>query len=147
MLEIAGVGRRDTVCDLGCGDGRICIEAARRYGARAIGVDIEAYWVEQAALNARAAGVTELVTFWQGDACDYDVSEATVVALYLVQTSMPVVAREVLGRAQPGTRVVSHSFPIEGCEAERVEEVIDPDGASHRIHLWIVGAGGGLCGR
>ena len=81
MLDLAGVSAGDVVHDLGCGDGRICIAAARDYGARAVGVDVEPYWVERARAKALGAGVARLTTFHVADACDWDVAEATVITL------------------------------------------------------------------
>lgn len=140
MLQMAGVGVDDVVYDLGCGDGRLCIAAAR-LGARAVGIDIEPYWAEQSQANAAAAGVEELTTFEVGDACDIDISDATVVTLYLVHFSMQVIAREVLTKARPGTRIVSHSFPIEGWEPADFEEITDSEGTCHKVYLWKVNSG------
>ena len=139
MLELAGVCGRDVVYDLGCGDGRICVAAAREFGARAVGVDIEPYWVEQARANAAAAGVSELATFHVGDACEWEVSDATVIALYLMHWSTQVLTRGALARARAGTRVVSHSFAVEGREPQKREEVFDSEGGRHTVFMWTVG--------
>jgi SAM-dependent methyltransferase len=140
MLDMAEVSERDVVLDIGCGDGRICIAAARDYGAHAVGVDLEPYWVEQSQANAAAAGVAELTSFHAADACSWDVSDATVIALYLVHWSTQFVARELLPRARPGTRVVSHNFPIDGIQPVKEQTVIDSDGGSHNVFLWVIGA-------
>lgn len=139
MLELAGVSARDVVLDLGCGDGRVCIEAARRYGARSVGVDIEPYWVGVAAARAADAGVSGLTTFRAEDACETDPGEATVVALYLGHSSTQRMARRLRARAAPGTRGVSHAFPPDACEAPRVEDVADAGGKLRRLYLWRVG--------
>ena len=139
MLGLAGGSGGDVVYDLGCGDWRICVAAAKQFGARAVGIDIEPYWVDTARENAAAAGVAGLATFHVGDACDWEVGEATVITLYLTGWSMQVMAREVLSRARVGTRVVSHSYPINGREPERQEEVVDSEGGRHRVFLWTVG--------
>lgn len=144
MLEAAGVGAEDVVLDLGCGDGRICVAAARDFGARAVGVDIEPYWVEQAQALARAAGVEERTTFRVGDAREWDAGEATVIALYLVYWSTQVIVREVLARARAGTRVVSHRYVIEGHPLEDCHRVTDAEGRVHRFYLWRLGADGAL---
>ena len=144
MLDLAGVSAGDVVHDLGCGDGRICIAAARDYGARAVGVDVEPYWVEQARAKALRAGVAGLTTFHVADACDWDVAEATVITLYLVHWSTKLVAREVVTRARPGTRVVSHSFAIEECGPASEQKIADAEGTTHRIYLWVVGNNGTL---
>ena len=139
MLGIAGVNSRDVVYDLGCGDGRICIEAAKEFGARAVGVDIEPYWIERARADAEAAGVSGLATFHVGDACHWEVGDATVITFYLTRWSTQVMAREVLSRARVGTRVVSHSYLIQGREPERQEEVVDAQGDRRRVFMWTVG--------
>jgi len=141
MLELAEVGPDDILYDLGCGDGRFCIAAARRFGAQAVGIDIEPYWIEQSEANACAAGVETLTRFRVEDACDCDFGEATVICLYLVHSSMQFMAQEIARKGRPGTRVVSHSFPIDGWEPAIAETVLDANGDSHRIFLWHVGAG------
>ncbi|HEX8499901.1 MAG TPA: methyltransferase domain-containing protein [Pyrinomonadaceae bacterium] len=142
MLELAGVSGRDVVLDLGCGDGRVCIAVARRYGARSIGVDIEPYWVELAAARAAEAGVSRLTTFRAEDACETDLSAATVITLYLGGASTQAMGRRLRAHAAPGARVVSHHYPVNGWEARRAEEVPDGDGKLHRLYLWRVGARG-----
>ena len=139
MLGLAGVDGGDVVYDLGCGDGRICIGAAKEFGARAVGVDIEPFWIERARADAEVAGVSGLATFHVGDACHWDVGDATVITFYLTIWSTQVVAREVLSRARVGTRVVSHAYPIHEREPERQEEVIDAKGDRHRVFMWTVG--------
>ena len=99
MLAFAGVGKDDLVVDLGCGDGRIPITAAKTYGARGIGVDIDPQRIAEANANAEAAGVTHLVTFKLQDAMTTDVSQATVVTLYLLSSSnlklRPILTRQL----------------------------------------------------
>jgi len=142
MLELAEVSERDVVLDIGCGDGRVCIAAARRHGARSVGVDIEPYWVELAAARAAEAGVSALTTFRAEDACETDLGAATVITLYLGRSSTQRMARVLRARAAPGARVVSHSFPVQGWEALRAEEVADGEGKLHRLYLWRVGGPG-----
>lgn len=137
MLDLAGVGSADVVFDLGCGDGRLAIAAARR-GARAYGVDIEPWWVEQARLNAAAAGVADRVRFELRDAMDVDTSSASVVVLYLVHWSTQRMAAELQERCAPGTRIVSNSFPFEGCAGARTQTVIEATGQSRDLHLWVL---------
>jgi SAM-dependent methyltransferase len=139
MLCLAGVGEGDVLYDLGCGDGRICVAAAKQFGARAVGVDIEPYWVEQARANAADAGVSGLATFHVGDAREWEVGDATVIAFYLTGWSAQVLAREVLARARAGTRVVSHNYPINGREPQRLEEVFDAEGGRRKVFLWTIG--------
>jgi precorrin-6B methylase 2 len=137
MLDLAGVGPDDVVFDLGCGDGRLAIAAARR-GALAYGVDIEPWWVEHSRLNAEAAGVSDRARFEQRDAMDVDVSTASVVVLYLVHWSTQRMAAELLERCAPGTRVVSNSFPFEGCAGARTQPIIDATGKPRDLHLWVL---------
>lgn len=137
MLDLAGVGPDDVVFDLGCGDGRLAIAAARR-GALAYGVDIEPWWVEHSRLNAEAAGVSDRARFEQRDAMDVDVSTASVVVLYLVHWSTQRMAAELLERCAPGTRIVSNSFPFEGCPGARTQTIIDATGQSRDLHLWVL---------
>jgi cyclopropane fatty-acyl-phospholipid synthase-like methyltransferase len=112
MLKVAGVTKRDVVYDLGCGDGRIVIAAAKQYGARGVGVDIDPVRVAEARANAKAAGVETLVTFRVEDLFQADLKDATVVTLYLLPSVnkrlMPKLRREL----KKGARVVSNSFDM-----------------------------------
>lgn len=136
LLDLAEVTSRDVVYDLGCGDGRILVAAARRHGARGLGVDAEPHWVEESRRNAAAAGVEPLVRFELRDALTVDLSEATVIALYLVPWSMQRLAPRIASQAPAGARVVSHSFPIEGWMPDRVESFVDAGGARRTLYLW-----------
>ena len=112
MLELAGVKASDVVYDLGCGDGRIPIAAAKRFGARGVGIDIDPGRIEESRANAKAAGVESLVEFRVGDVLQADVSPATVVTLYLL-TSSNLKLRPILERQlRPGARIVSHAFSM-----------------------------------
>lgn len=137
MLRLAGTSPGDVVYDLGCGDGRVPIRAALAYGARGVGVDIEPYWVEEARRNASAAGVGSLVRFEQADALDSDLSLATVVVLYLVPWSTQLAADRVFAQARPGTRIVSHGFPIESRPAASTETFVDAGGVTRFLGLWV----------
>jgi SAM-dependent methyltransferase len=112
MLRLARVTRRDVVYDLGCGDGVIVIAAAKQYGARGVGIDIDPALVQQANDNARAAGVSSLVRFEVGDIFSDEVriGDATVVALYLLPSLNERLRPKLLRELKPGTRVVSNSF-------------------------------------
>jgi ribosomal protein L11 methylase PrmA len=136
MLSLARVGKNDVVFDLGCGDGRIPITAARRYGARGVGVDIDPQRIKEANANASAAGVTGLVSFKLQDAMKTDVSEATVVTLYLLSASnlklRPILTRQL----KPGSRIVSHSFGMGDWRAEKVDSFVDANGRSQTLYLW-----------
>ena len=133
MLKLAGVGSTDVVYDLGCGDGRIVIIAARDFGAHGVGVDIDPVRIREARENAKAHGVEDLVRFEEGDLFDTDLQSATVVTLYLLPHVNLRLRPRLLSDLKPGTRVVSHSFNMGNWESEKEEEV---DGA--RIHLWTI---------
>jgi ribosomal protein L11 methylase PrmA len=118
MLEVAGVGEKDVVYDLGCGDGRILVEAARKYGARGLGIDIDPARVMEARENVRKNGVEQLVRIEQGDLFTVDLSPATVVTLYLLpELNVRLVPQ--LEKLQNGARIVSHDYDIEGVRHER----------------------------
>jgi 2-polyprenyl-3-methyl-5-hydroxy-6-metoxy-1,4-benzoquinol methylase len=138
MLDLAGVTSADMVYDLGCGDGRIAIAAAKR-GARAHGVDIEAHWVGESQRNAAAAGVGELASFELRDALSVDLSPATVVMLYLVEWSTRMLDEKLAAELRPGARIVSHSFGMGDRPAEKTEQWVDSTGQSRTLRLWIVG--------
>jgi SAM-dependent methyltransferase len=112
MLALARVRKKDLIIDLGCGDGRIVIEAAKRYGARGIGVDINSDRIAEAKANARREHVEQLVRFEEQNVYDADVKEATVVTLYLLQ-NINLKLRPILkSQLKPGARIVSHSFDM-----------------------------------
>jgi protein-L-isoaspartate O-methyltransferase len=136
MLALAQVGARDVVYDLGCGDGRIVIAAARVYGARGVGVDIDAARIEEARTNARRAGVEHLVIFRIEDARTTDVSEATVVTLYLVAALNAQLRPRLAAQLRPGARIVSHNFPIGTWEPDRVDVFRSTDGQTRTLFLW-----------
>jgi ribosomal protein L11 methylase PrmA len=138
MLRLARVGPRDVVYDLGCGDGRIVIAAARMFGARGVGVDINPLLIEQAQSNARQAGVESLLTFRVQDALTVDVSDATVVTLYLLASSNAKL-RPILTRTlQPGARIVAHDYPIGDWEPDVVDTFTDAAGTTRTLFLWKV---------
>lgn len=139
MLRLAAITDKDVVYDLGCGDGRIVIAAAQRCGARGVGVDIESYWVEQSQIAAQAAGVGALVRFEQQDALNVDLRPATVITLYLVHWSTQLLAPLLLERANLGTRIVSHNYPVEGWEPVQTDSFVDAQGNVHHLYLWVIG--------
>src|SRR5512143_228667 len=108
MLELAGVTGRDVLYDIGCGDGRIVITAARRYGARGVGIDIDKAMIAESERNARAAGVERQVRFVAMDATRADISEATVVSLYLLPESNALMRPLLEAQLRPKSRVVCH---------------------------------------
>ena len=133
MLELAGVGKDDVLYDLGSGDGRIPVTAARRFGTRGVGIDIEPVRIREANANARAAGVTDLVTFRREDLFEADFSEATVVTLYLLPELNLRLRPILLEQLQPGTRIVSHAFDMGDWGPEHVVRV-----DSSVIYMWTV---------
>ena len=112
MLTLAEVTRDDIVYDIGCGDGRIVITAAQRFGARGVGIDIDPQRIAEANANAERAGVQHLVQFIQQDAMTVDVSEATVVTLYLLSSSNLKLRPLLTSQLAPGSRIVSHAFSM-----------------------------------
>ncbi len=138
MLALAGVTKDDVVMDLGCGDGRIPITAARTYGARGIGVDIDPELLAQANANAKAAGVSHLVTFKLQDAMTADLSEVSVLTLYLLSSSNLKLRPKLTRELRPGSRIVAHNFALGDWEAEKVESVTDHEGRRRTIYRWTV---------
>ena len=136
MLELAEVTRDDVVYDLGCGDGRIVITAAERFGARGVGIDYDPERIAEANANAARRGVQDLVTFIQQDAMQADVSEATVVTLYLLSSSnrrlRPLLTRQL----RPGARIVSHAFRMGDWRPDVTHEFDDERGTMRTLHLW-----------
>jgi len=138
MLALGKVGPRDVVYDLGCGDGRIVIEAARMFGARGVGIDIDPALIARAHDNARQAGVESLVTFRVQDAMTVDVSDATVVTLYLLAASN-VKLRPILTKTlRPGARIVAHNYPIGDWEPDVVDTFVDAAGTTRTLFLWTI---------
>jgi SAM-dependent methyltransferase len=134
MLDLAGVGPADYLIDLGCGDGRIAVAAARR-GARALGVDLDPLRIEEAAAAARIAGVEAHVRFRRQDLFRTPIYDATVIALYLLPRINLTLRPRLLTELGPGARIVSHAFDMGDWRAEAEER---HDG--RRIFLWIVPA-------
>jgi SAM-dependent methyltransferase len=112
MLDVAKVRAGDVVYDLGCGDGRMVIAAAKKFGTRGVGVDLDPARIREARANARAAGVEKLVTFKVGDMFETDVTEATVVMLYLLPQLNRRLRPKLFEQLRPGARVVSHDFDM-----------------------------------
>jgi SAM-dependent methyltransferase len=139
MLQMAGVGRNDVLYDLGCGDGRIVITAAERYGTRGVGIDINPERIRESRENADKAKVTGLVKFVQQDLFQTDFHEATVVTLYLL-TSVNLRLRPILfAQLRPGTRVVSHDFSMDSWTPDGSDTVM-AGGRSHSIYFWVIPA-------
>jgi ribosomal protein L11 methylase PrmA len=136
MLTLAEVTSADTVYDLGCGDGRIVITAAKKYGAHGVGFDIDPQRIKESTENARAAGVENLVSFKQQDVVTVDVSPATVVTLYLLTASnlklRPLLTKEL----KPGSRIVSHMFSMGDWEPAKVDNFTNQEGFPRTLYLW-----------
>jgi SAM-dependent methyltransferase len=135
MLRMAKVSSDDVVYDLGSGDGRIVIAAARDYGARGVGIDIDPVRIFEAEENAAKAGVTDRVEFIQGDLFDADLSDATVVTLYLLTSVNLRLRPKLLAELKPGTPVVSHDFAMGEWEPDAIADL-----GEDIVYLWIVPA-------
>jgi SAM-dependent methyltransferase len=133
MLRLAGVSKTDVVYDLGSGDGRIAIAAARDHGARGVGIELDARWVERARCHARAAGMDQRVEFRQEDLFATDLREATVVTLFLFPEMVGRLGPRLFADLRPGSRIVSHRFGMSGRPADVTIEV---DG--HPVLMWKV---------
>jgi len=136
MLKMVRVAKDDVVCDLGCGDGRIVITAAKRYGCRAIGYDLDRLRVEEARENARRQGVSHLVTIEQKDVLSVDLEGVSVVTIYMGEELNAQLIPQ-LSRLKAGARIVSHNFGIGDIPPDKsVTMTSRYDDYSHRIHLW-----------
>jgi SAM-dependent methyltransferase len=136
MLKVANVGKNDVLYDLGCGDGRIPITAAKRFGTRGVGVDIDPARVTEARENAVKAGVTDKVKFLQQDLFETDIKEATVVTLYLLPEVNLRLRPKLLADLKPGTRVVSHNYDMGDWKPLKTLQVRVPE--EHTIYFWVV---------
>jgi SAM-dependent methyltransferase len=136
MLELASVGKDDVVYDLGSGDGRLVITAAKKYGAKGVGVDIDPERISEAKANAEKAGVQSLVEFRQQDALTVDVSPATVVTLYLLSSSNMKLRPILTKQLRPGSRIVSHQFSMGDWQPAKNETFTDSNGATRTLYLW-----------
>jgi SAM-dependent methyltransferase len=137
MLALARVTSDDVVYDLGSGDGRIVITAARTYGAQGIGYDLAPEWVARARANARAAGVGDRVRFEVQDIFTADLREATVVTMYLLPEVNLRLKPRLLGELRPGTRVVSHAFDMGDWAPDEVVNLRGSDG-QYTVYYWVV---------
>ena len=136
MLAMAEVTSKDVVYDLGCGDGRIVITAAKKYGARGVGVDIDPERIRESEANAKNAGVEKLVSFKLQDAMTVDVSLASVVTLYLLSESNRKLRPILTKQLKPGSRIVSHAFSMGEWEPLKTENFTDNEGYSRTLYLW-----------
>ena len=139
MLRMARVGKDDLLYDLGCGDGRIVITAARLFGTRGVGIDIDPERIRESKENAVEAGVSHLVKFFEQDIFEADFREASVVSLYLLTSVNLRLRPKLLSQLRPGTRVVSHNYAMDTWKPDDSAVVMVGD-QSHNVYLWIVPA-------
>ncbi len=133
MLNRAGVTKDDVVYDLGCGDGRFVITAAKKFGARGVGIDIDPVRIKESNENARKAGVTNLIKFVEGDLFQADISEATVVTLFLFPDVNLRLRPKLLRELRPGTRIVSYGYDMGEWECEDRDRV-----GNNTFFYWVV---------
>jgi len=137
MLELAQVKKDDLVYDLGCGDGRIVVTAAKRYGCRAVGYDIDPQRVKESLENVEKSEVGHLVRIEQKDIFTLDLSKADVITLYLLP-NLNVKLIPQLEKLRPGSRIVSHDFGMEGVKPDKVVTLTSrEDQSEHTVYLWV----------
>lgn len=139
MLKLANVGENDVVYDLGSGDGRIVVAAAKHFGARGVGIDLDPERVADGIAKARTHSVDDRVRFIQGDLFEADLSEATVVTLYLVPRINMKLRPKLLRELQPGARIVSHNFDMGDWKPDRVVRV-----GRSKLYYWVVPPSGSM---
>jgi SAM-dependent methyltransferase len=136
MLEMAKVTKKDLVYDLGCGDGRIVVTAAKKYGCKAVGYDIDPQRVKESKERVKKNKVGKLVKIEEADVFTLDLSKASVVTLYLLP-SLNVKLVPQLKKLKPGSRIVSHDFDMEGYKPDKVVTVKGPT-REHTVYLWTI---------
>jgi len=141
MLKVAKVTRDDVVYDLGCGDGRIVIAAAKKYGARGVCVEIDPARIKEARENAQKAGVADRLEFIEQDLFETDLSRATVVTLFLMKSLNLRLRPKLLRELKPGARVVSHAFDMGDWKPSKEVEV-NRGGTWGKVYYWIIPARG-----
>ena len=137
MLRMAKVKPGDVLYDLGCGDGRIVIAAAKRFGIRGVGIDIDPQRIAEAEENARKAGVADRVKFIQGDLFEADIHDATVVTLYLLPEVNLKLRPRLLSDLKPGSRIVSHNYDMGDWKPEQTAK-LTVDGTEHVVYAWTI---------
>ncbi len=137
MLALTKVKNNDVIYDLGSGDGRIVITAAQKLGAKGVGIDIDPQRIQEAKENAQAAKVADRVEFRQQDLFETDLSQASVVTLYLLPDLNLKLRPKLFKELKPGTRVVSHDFDMGDWKPERTEK-IDVGGREHTVYYWVI---------
>ncbi len=138
MLEMAKVGPNDVLYDLGSGDGRIVITAAEKYGARAVGVELDEGRFKESSERIVQLGLEKHAKIIRGNFFETDLRPATVLTLYLLTSVNQRLRPRLEKELQPGTRVVSHDFPMEGWKAEQIVSVTSSESGSHTVYLYIM---------
>jgi cyclopropane fatty-acyl-phospholipid synthase-like methyltransferase len=146
MLEMAKVQKNDVLYDLGSGDGRVVIRAAKKYGAHGVGIEMDQTLLDKARKSAEAEGVSHLVEFRAEDALKTDLSPATIVTLYMLPWFNEAMKPNFRKYLKPGSRIVAHDFGIEGWKPDKTENLPEPEKKAggyvhyHSIFLWKVRA-------
>ena len=140
MLELAQVKKGDVVYDLGSGDGRIVVTAAKKYGVKAIGFEIDPERIKESAENIKKAGVGDLVEIRQQDIRTVDLSPATVLTMYLLPEVNLMIRPNIWKQMKPGSRVVSHDFDMGDWKPLKTEHIKDGSSWDHTLYLWHVEA-------
>jgi len=138
MLELAQASKDSVIYDIGCGDGRIVVAAAKKYGARGVGIDIDPVRIKESKANAKASGVEKLVKFREEDATKTDISPATIVTLYLLPESNELLRPKFERELKPGTLIITHNYIVPGWEDKEIDTatVTDSEGKSHSVFLY-----------
>jgi len=135
LLKMAEVNRNDILYDLGCGDGRFLITAAKKYGARGVGIDIDPQRIKESGQNAHMAGVADKVKFIEGDLFEMDIREATIVSLYLLLEMNLQLRPKLLKELKPGSRVVSHEFDMDDWQPDKMGRL-----GRNKYYCWVIPA-------
>jgi len=141
MLELAQVKKGDVVYDLGSGDGRIVVTAAKKYGVKAIGFEIDPQRIKESHENIKKAGVEDLVEIRQQDIRTVDLSQASVLTMYLLPEVNLMIRPNIWKQMKPGSRIVSHDFDMGDWKPLKTEEIKDDSSWDHTLYLWHVEAG------
>ncbi|MBF2025427.1 MAG: class I SAM-dependent methyltransferase [Oscillatoriales cyanobacterium C42_A2020_001] len=136
ILDLAGLNQQDLVYDLGCGDGRILIAAAQRFGVRGVGIDIDHDRVQEATHYAQQAGVSHLLTFQQQDLYESQFASATVVILYLLPHLNLKLRPRIFDQLKPGTRIISHDFDMGDWPPEQIVQIPTQEGEVATLYYW-----------
>ncbi len=139
MLRMADLKKDDLLYDLGCGDGRIVITAAQRYGCHGVGIDLNPVRIKESKENAAKAGVANLVQFQEGDLFKADFHQATVLSLYLLSSVNLKLRPKILAELRPGTRVVSHNYGMSEWQPDQSANVVVNE-IVHNVYFWIIPA-------